>query len=136
MRATPLVEAPGVSWIRVINRYPWTGAAYTSPLDYLNDRVKPVTLAPYKVVRMTEPADVLFLPAPGVRVSEPRLGGGWKTGPARTPIIGHLTRRASVPALEQVTSARTGVWLLVRLGEHSAGRVKGQQTRCAKRITE
>jgi hypothetical protein len=130
------VEAPGISWIRVTNRYRWTGTAYASPLDHLNDGVQPVTPAPCKVVRITEPADVLILPAPGVRVSEPRSGGGWKTGPARTPVIGHLTRGVSVPALEQVTSARTGIWLLVRLGEHSAGWVKGRQTRCTEGTAE
>jgi hypothetical protein len=132
------VEAPRVSWIRVTNLYRWTGTAYASPLDYFDDGVKPIKLAPCNTVRITEPANVLILPAQGVRVSELRSGGvpGWKTGPARTPTIGHLTRGARVPALEQVTSAKAGVWLLVRLGEHSAGWVESRQTLCATSTAE
>jgi hypothetical protein len=132
------VEAPGIPWIRVTNRYRWTGSGYTSPLDHVNDGVAPITRPACNTVRMTEPADVLLLPARGVRVSVPRPedAHGWKTGPARTPIIGHLTRGARVPALEQVTSRKTGVWLRIHLGEHSTGWVRQQQTRCAEATPE
>jgi hypothetical protein len=132
------VEARGVSSIRVTNRYRWNGVSYTSPLAHLNDGAKPVTPAPCHAVQMTEAADVLILPAQGVRVSEPKREGarGWKTGPARTPVIGRVVRGSGVRALEQVTSAETGVWLLVRLDEHSAGWVKSRQTRCVRVNTE
>lgn len=130
------VQEPGFSWVRVTNRYRWHGASYASPLDHLNDGVKPAMPPPCKAARITQSADVLILPAPGVRVSAPRPGGGWRTGPARTPVIGHLRRGAIVPLLEQVTSARTGVWLLVRLGEQSSGWVRGPQTQCVGEAAE
>jgi len=128
------VEAPGVSSIRVTNRYRWTGVAYTSPLDHLSDGVTPATPASCSTVRITEPADVLMLPALGARVSVPRSGDekGWMAGPARTPIIATLAAGARVPALEQVIDHDSDVWLLVRLGDHSTGWVRAQQTECAE----
>jgi hypothetical protein len=132
------VEVPGIPWIRVTNRYRWSGAGYTSPLDHVNDGVAPIVRPDCKTVRMTEPVDVLILPARGLRVSEPRSGAvpGWKAGPARTPIIGHLNRGARVPTLEQVMSPKTGVWLRVRLGANSAGWVSRKQTRCTEAKSE